>query len=641
MLEKKNYKKVYQLISNKNKYFIKLESIESNQEQIFYLELTHIIENKDYIYYTEKTLDEIKNENKNLYNINSTKELIDYFAKLTKQDCIGINKDEKLVYIVTFIDNKDNAFMKFKLVRKIDKEIEQEILKIYNKLKYYEESHENIRQKLIEIESQKLQESNSKKETMNTSNRNNKNDTKSKFFMELINRDNNISSLSNNNSKNLNNNNNDNNANFNNLNIQNNSKIMNNSSNFNILNIQNNSKIMNNNSNFNNFNIKNGSNNIFNIINSNIYFKDDADNIFKENNNSIAFNVEPKQFKEKIIFDKKNKCEILTTFILPNKHPIIAWTTTDNKQVIKTQNIDNKDDFLVKVKKAHTHYIDDLKYFYDENIKENYIISLSTNDEESLKFWKLGNECDLEIKSIIKFDFVKISIEHFCIFNNNFYSKENSYLFIYGENKDMNQKSDKYLHKRIICYKLNNELEIINWENNQKIKTINNIETINYLDTFYYKEKNELYLINCNNKNVSVVENPLNEYISSFLNNDNEQFHLSAFIVERNNTLELFDSNYNGIYIWNLNNKTLESKIFIKNSIPYDICLWNNNYLLVSSASGFMVIQINQNNIIAHLEESKDSKSHSKIRKIYSVKEGYLMVGIDIEGNLCLWPRSN
>ena len=621
MLEKKNYKKVYQLISKQNKYFIKLESIESNQEKIFYLELTHKIENKDYIYYTEKTLDEIKNENKNLYNINSTKELIDYFAKLTKQDCIGINKDEKLVYIVTFIDIKDNAFMKFKLVRKIDKEIEQEILKIYDKLKNNEERYVNLNQKLKQIESQILQESNSKKEIITANNISNRNDNKSRFFIDLINRDNNISSFSYNNNKNLNNNNN---VNFNNLNIQNNNTIMNN------------------NSNFNNFNIKNSNNNIFNIINSNVYFEDDKDNIFKENNNSIAFEVEPKQFKEKIIFDTKNKCEIFTAFILPNNHPIIAWTTTDNKQVIKTQNINNKDDCLVKVKKAHTHYIDNLKYFYDENIKENYIISLSTNDEESLKFWKLKDECDLEIKSIIKFDFVKINIEHFCIFNNNFYSKKNSYLFIYGENRDMNQKSDKYFHKRIICYKLNNELEIINWENNQEIKTINNIETINYLDTFYNKKKNQLYLINCNNKNVSVVENPLNEYISSFLNNDNEQLHLSAFIVERNNTLELFDSNNNGIYIWNINNKTLESKIFIKNSIPYDICLWNNNYLLVSSVAGFMVIQINQKNIIVHLEESKnESKSYSKIRKIYSLKERYSMVGIDIEGNLCLWPISN
>ena len=621
MLEKKNYKKVYQLISKQNKYFIKLESIESNQEKIFYLELTHKIENKDYIYYTEKTLDEIKDENKNLYNINSTKELIDYFAKLTKQDCIGINKDEKLVYIVTFIDIKDNAFMKFKLVRKIDKEIEQEILKIYDKLKNNEERYVNLNQKLKQIESQILQESNSKKEIITANNISNRNDNKSRFFIDLINRDNNISLFSNNNNKNLNNNNN---VNFNNLNIQNNNTIMNN------------------NSNFNNFNIKNSNNNIFNIINSKVYFEDDKDNIFKENNNSIAFEVDPKHFKEKIIFDTKNKCEIFTAFILPNNHPIIAWTTTDNKQVIKTQNINNKDDCLVKVKKAHTHYIDNLKYFYDENIKENYIISLSTNDEESLKFWKLKDECDLEIKSIIKFDFVKINIEHFCIFNNNFYSKENSYLFIYGENKDMNQKSDKYFHKRIICYKLNNELEIINWENNQEIKTINNIETINYLDTFYNKKKNQLYLINCNNKNVSVVENPLNEYISSFLNNDNEQFHLSAFIVERNNTLELFDSNNNGIYIWNINNKTLESKIFIKNSIPYDICLWNNNYLLVSSVAGFMVIQINQKNIIVHLEESKnESKSYSKIRKIYSLKERYSLVGIDIEGNLCLWPISN
>ena len=106
--------------------------------------------------------------------------------------------------------------------------------------------------------------------------------------------------------------------------------------------------------------------------------------------------------------------------------------------------------------------------------------------------------------------------------------------------------------KSIICYKLNNNKEIINLEKNEKIK-INNFDTIYFLDTFYYLKKGKLYLINCNNKNVNVIENPLQQYKKIFFCDDNkENLHLSAFINENNNVVKLFDSNYKGIYIWNI-----------------------------------------------------------------------------------------
>ena len=108
MIENKNYQKIYKLVSTNNLYFISFESI---NEKKLYIQLTHRTNNGDLIFYTEKLFDDIKNENKNLSEINSMKELINYFAKLTKLDKIGINKDNNLIYIITFI-NEDSYIIK-------------------------------------------------------------------------------------------------------------------------------------------------------------------------------------------------------------------------------------------------------------------------------------------------------------------------------------------------------------------------------------------------------------------------------------------------------------------------------------------------------------------------------------------------
>ena len=569
MTENKNYQKIYKLVSTNNLYFISFESI---NEKKLYIQLTHRTNNGDLIFYTEKLFDDIKNENKNLSEINSMKELINYFAKLTKLDKIGINKDNNLIYIITFIN--EDSYIKFQMVRKIGKDLENEILKMYNTIKYREEENEKQSEKNKNLGTStgiKLHE-----KSINISNPNN---------INVINIDNNLST---------------------NINIFNNNSI-------------------------NNISINN--NNIVNISKSN---NEIDENIYKENNNTIIYKKDPWKCKEKKILYKKNTCDIFTAFQLQNGHPIIAWTSTSNKKEINIQNLDNK---LMNKKKAHNQNIEDLKYYYDSNILENYIISLASNDEEELKIWNLKNEYELEIKSIINQENLKMKIEQFCFFNNKYYSTNISYLFIYGENGHLINKKNNY-SKSIICYKLNNNKEIINLEKNEKIK-INNFDTIYFLDTFYYLKKGKLYLINCNNKNVNVIENPLQQYKKIFFCDDNkENLHLSAFINENNNVVKLFDSNYKGIYIWNIsdiNNPILESKLFINDSFPYDICLWNYNYLCVSTSDGFMIIQINQNKIIIHLEKKENIKTHSKIRKLYLNEEGYSLIGKDNEDYPSLW----
>ena len=369
---------------------------------------------------------------------------------------------------------------------------------------------------------------------------------------------------------------------------------------------------------------------MINNINPKIIKKE---NILKENNNNIMFSAEPINNKKKIIINKeREKCELFTAFNLSNNHLIIAWTINQKPNIINIQwNNEDKNEI-----KAHNNEINSLQYFHNENILENndYILSLSKNDEDTIKIWNILNENKLEIFKILKLNTYGKMIDCFCIFNSKDYSEDNSYIFTYYEDFINNKKNNE-----IICYKLDNQLNLINWEDNISKKVINNIEKIHYLDTFYYKYEQKLYLINSNERNVKIFENPLeNDYRGIYFNNNNEKLHLSAFIVERNNNIELFESNVQGINIWDINNNMEPKiKILLHNNFTYDICLWNNDYLLASTTSGFQFIKIEERQSKITIDNCQN-KGSSKVRKIFSPKESYSIIGIDHEKNLCLWP---
>ena len=351
----------------------------------------------------------------------------------------------------------------------------------------------------------------------------------------------------------------------------------------------------------------------------------------------------PFGYENKNIINTKNeKCEIFIAFQLQNEHPIIAWTAKSRKNEINIENLFNnlKSSILV-----HTSQINCLQYFHNENIdeKNDYIITFSENDEKAFKIWLLLNEKDLKLKVIMTNGFLKMTIEQFCAFNNKYYSNENSFIFLHGKCTKMpNQDRDKGIN----CYKFDNELNLKNWDenfsnnNNNLVKIINNNEKVNYLNTFYYLRGKKLYLITCTDNNLNVIENPFYENTKIFFNYNNEKYHLNAFMIERNDNFELFDSNLNGIYVWAINNNNkipqLKLQIDINNSNPYDICLWNNDYLWASTSSGFFFIQINENKLFLKIEES-EYKSYSKVNKISYPKEEKSIIGLDNDDNLCLW----
>ena len=138
------YKKKYQLNSENNKYIIQFESL--GEEQKIRIILIYNKYNQNFSFSIEKSLNDIILEF-GFLNFSSTKSLVEYLSDLTKKDQIAIDKKFTYMNIITFFDNDKN--IQFNLRRKIEQnedrieEIEDEIVNIYNKLEYLEDSLKN------------------------------------------------------------------------------------------------------------------------------------------------------------------------------------------------------------------------------------------------------------------------------------------------------------------------------------------------------------------------------------------------------------------------------------------------------------------------------------------------------------------
>ena len=121
---------------------------------------------------------------------------------------------------------------------------------------------------------------------------------------------------------------------------------------------------------------------------------------------------------------------------------------------------------------------------------------------------------------------------------------------------------------------------------------------------------------------------------SNIVSND-----LNAFLIERDNNLELFEANSEGATIWDYNNNNSPKKEF-KIGTTFDICLWDQQYFWASTSSGFQLIDINdeeETNYCIDTNNNKKKRIGSKIRKIITAVEFESIVGIDSERQLCLW----
>ena len=358
------------------------------------------------------------------------------------------------------------------------------------------------------------------------------------------------------------------------------------------------------------------------------------DKVMKDNNNSIKFNSQCYNMnkKEQIFMENNNEeCEFFTAFNLKNNDPMIAWTIKSCKNIINIINMKNQKKFSVEVCKNK---IDCLQYFcnYNNNNENNeFIISLSKNDENYFIAWKINNGARLNLQIFKKIN-IKYKISVFTMFSYIKYSNKESYIFIYDENnRDRNQKG-------ILLYKIDNNFDI---SSSTLIEEDNQVQ---YLDTYYDVKKikeGKLYLIDCNSNNITLFEDPFTDREhKQIFKEKGESNHLCGFIVERNNNLELFETNHEGINVWDINNNIKPKlKIQLNHEFPFDIGIWNDELFWAVTSSGSKFFQIIEDKI-REKKSSINILKGSKIRKII-VGKNESIVGVDINRNLCLWNNQD
>jgi hypothetical protein len=369
---------------------------------------------------------------------------------------------------------------------------------------------------------------------------------------------------------------------------------------------------------------------IFNTI----YFEEDK--IMKDNNNNIKFKNQCYNMnKKKQIFIKDNneECEFFTAFNLKNNDPMIAWIIRTSKNIINIVNMKNQKNHSIK---ACENKIGGLQYFYnynDDNENKEFIISFSKSDENNLIAWKINNGENLSLEFFKKIE-INQRINIFTIFSYTKFSNEENYIFIYEEswNRDRDRKG-------IHFYKIDKNFNI---SSSSLIEEDNQIQ---YLDTYYDEKKikgEKLYLIDCNSYSVTLFEDPfigLDKKVKTFKEKGVSN-HLCGFIVERNNNLELFETNFEGITVWdiddNIDHINPKLKFALNQEFPFDIGIWNDEYFWVVT-SGLKFFQI-VGDKIKEKKKNNDILRGSKIRKII-VDKNESIIGVDSNRKLCLWYK--
>ena len=351
--------------------------------------------------------------------------------------------------------------------------------------------------------------------------------------------------------------------------------------------------------------------------------------IYKENNNDISFSNRPNKIKKQAIISKKEEqCENFTAFKCWNDDQIIVWTLRE-KGEIKLYNF--KKDLYSRLEHAHSRNINSIQYFHDHKEYKEYIISLSQSDENILKIWLLDINKIILKKQFIKSEF-NMNIEIFCTFNWKKY--ESSFLFVYGEHMD-NREVDGFIYnkvksKDILCYKLDENLNIVKGNDNEEInyKKINNFYTVKNLDTYFDFDTEELYLINANINDVEIINDLFKTNRTKIFQYEKWNTHLSAFIKKLEDSLKLFEICLNGLIIWNLkNNEQPEYKYNIEDFCPFDLISWNKDYLFISGHDRILIFNASEKRIENTIY--KDKRGLSKIRKIDTPTSDELIVAID------------
>jgi hypothetical protein len=207
---------------------------------------------------------------------------------------------------------------------------------------------------------------------------------------------------------------------------------------------------------------------------------------------------------------------------------------------------------------AHNGQILTIRHYCPRNINKDFILS-GSNGDYSVKIWDLGTFT--------------------CIFNiNKIYQNGNMYsvciLFdVYQKESYVYTSCDKDYIK---IFDFNGKFK------NNILKT--NINETYFIDTYYDKRDFKYYLIAGDIKSVKSYDVNTDQLFRNYYDSTSLCEHVSAFVYKSGDTVKLVECEFFGtIRIWSFHTGNLIKKIDICRRIPFvSMCLWNENYLLVS-----------------------------------------------------------
>ena len=244
-----------------------------------------------------------------------------------------------------------------------------------------------------------------------------------------------------------------------------------------------------------------------------------------------------------------------TAFLSLNNELLLVYPTK-NKSIECFDLIKNK--FHKTILNAHNGLILTIRHYCPKNINKDIILT-GANDF-CVKVWDVETwSCICNINKI----YPKGNMYSVCVLFDEF--QKESFIFT-SSDSDYIKIWD--FHGKFI----------------KNINKTNNNENY-FIDTYYDNKEYKYYLISGEMKCVKSYELNTHQLYRTYSDGNSYSEHVSAFIYKQGGIVKLVESEFYGsIRIWNFHNGYLIKKIDICRRIPLvSMCLWNENYLLVSS----------------------------------------------------------
>ena len=274
-----------------------------------------------------------------------------------------------------------------------------------------------------------------------------------------------------------------------------------------------------------------------------------------------------------------------------------------------------KNQKIVEIK--NNEIISSFRNFSDKKNKRDFILAVFPN-KNNLRIWNVKNwQCILYINQVYN----EASIYSACFLN------DNGNIFVIASNCDY--------------FGVSESIKVFDFNGN-KIKEINdsNDATLT-IDIYFDKINSKKYIITGNKHYLKSFDYDKNILYQKYYEEDCSS-HYSFIIDDKKEITKLFESCKDGnIRIWNFHSGILLIKIKISDQSLYDICLWDDKFLLVACHDKeIKILDLTNNKIVKKL--IRHNNSVISLKKINHIKFGECLISHGYENDqFKIWGFKN